>query len=560
MSNPSQAVVGPKPSVFEGVNRYHWLVLILASCGWLFDCMGQRIFVLAREPALRELLGATASDGDVKLWGGWATAILLIGWGTGGILFGMMSDKYGRVKAMLATLLAYTIFSGLSGLARTGLEFLIYRFLCGMGVGGMFGAATTLLAESVPPRFRTMALGLMQALSACGNMLASALSLGITPGTENFWGRWSGWQVLFFVGVAPILLAVPILAILKEPEPWKKAKADAAAGGATKKVGSIPDLIRHPRWRHNLIVGVCLGLAGMVGLWGIGFFSPELITTALRGRPIQTQEIVKPAEVITALMTATNPVLAHIKAKLTPALATQLQQAESPDKADALQSALRDDLNRLILDDNLYDAAIFKGVALKKNTQKLVQLVESKKEKRDIAFLNRQIVEQAFPGAITELQRTIDKSKGRGTFVQDIGSLLGMLAFTFIASRFSRRTAFLAAFLFAFVAVSGTFYGLKTEADIYWMLPLVGFGTLSCFAGYSIYFPEIFPTRLRGTGVGFCYNTVRYLTAPFPFLLGWLSTMMPFRTVAVIMTSIYFVGIIALIWAPETKDKPLPED
>ena len=298
----------------------------------------------------------------------------------------------------------------------------------------------------------------------------------------------------------------------------------------------------------------------MVGLWGIGFFSPELITTALRGRPIQTQEIVKPAEVITALMTATNPVLAHIKAKLTPALATQLQQAESPDKADALQSALRDDLNRLILDDNLYDAAIFKGVALKKNTQKLVQLVESKKEKRDIAFLNRQIVEQAFPGAITELQRTIDKSKGRGTFVQDIGSLLGMLAFTFIASRFSRRTAFLAAFLFAFVAVSGTFYGLKTEADIYWMLPLVGFGTLSCFAGYSIYFPEIFPTRLRGTGVGFCYNTVRYLTAPFPFLLGWLSTMMPFRTVAVIMTSIYFVGIIALIWAPETKDKPLPED
>jgi hypothetical protein len=92
------------------------------------------------------------------------------------------------------------------------------------------------------------------------------------------------------------------------------------------------------------------------------------------------------------------------------------------------------------------------------------------------------------------------------------------------------------------------------------MLPLVGFGTLSCFAGYSIYFPEIFPTRLRGTGVGFCYNTVRYLTAPFPFLLGWLSTMMPFRTVAVIMTSIYLVGIVALIWAPETKGKPLPED
>jgi len=548
-----------KQKLLEGVTTYHWLVLILASCGWLFDCMGQRIFVLAREPALRELLGATATDGEVKYWGGWATAILLIGWGTGGILFGMMSDKYGRVKAMLATLVAYTVFSGLSGLARNGVEFLIYRFLCGMGVGGMFGAATTLLAESVPPRFRTMALGLMQTLSACGNMLASALSLGITPGAENFWGRWSGWQVLFFVGVAPIILGVPILVILKEPEPWKKAKAEAARGEPGKKVGSIPDLVRHPRWRHNLIIGVCLGLAGMVGLWGIGFFSPELITTALKNRPLQAQEITKPAEAIATLKVPANPAVAYLKSKLSPAVAAQLEPAGAADNP-VVQEALREDLNRLIQDGNLYDTEAFKTVPLKKSTQNLVKLVQSKGDKRDIVFLNRQLVEQLFPGAISELQRTIDKSKGRGTFVQDIGALLGMLAFTFVAARFSRRTAFLCAFLFGFTAVSGTFYGLKTETDIYWMLPLVGFGTLSAFAGYSIYFPEIFPTRLRGTGVGFCYNTVRYLTAPFPFLLGWLSTMMPFRTVAVIMTSIYFVGIIALLWAPETKGKPLPED
>lgn len=549
-----------KPSILEGVTPYHWMVMILASAGWLFDCMGQRIFVLAREPALRELLGATASDGDVKLWGGWATAILLIGWGTGGILFGMMSDKYGRVKAMLATLVAYTVFSGMSGLARNGVEFLLYRFLCGTGVGGMFGAATTLLAESVPPRFRTMALGLMQTLSACGNMLASAMSMSITPGTENYWGRWSGWQVLFFVGVAPILLAIPILAILKEPEPWKKAKAEAARGGGAKKVGSIPDLVRHPRWRHNLLVGVCLGLAGMVGLWGIGFFSPELITTALRNRPIQPHEITQPAEIIGALRSATNPAVAYLKAKFPPALTTQLQQADSPDKVKTVEAPLVDELNRLIQGGSLYDTNAFASVSLKKNTQKLAQLVQAKGDTRDTIFLNRQLVEQAFPGAISSLQITIDKSKSRGTFVQDIGSLLGMLTFTFIAARFSRRGAFLCAFLFAFVAVSGTFYGMKTEADIYWMLPLVGFGTLSCFAGYSIYFPELFPTRLRGTGVGFCYNTVRYLTAPFPFLLGWLSTMMPFRTVAVIMTAVYLVGIVALIWAPETKGKPLPEE
>jgi MFS family permease len=123
VSTPNQTgqLATGKPSIFEGVTVYHWLVLLLASCGWLFDCMGQRIFVLAREPALQELLGASS---NVDQWGRMATFILMVGWATGGILFGMMSDKYGRVKAMVATLVAYTIFSGLSGLARNGVEFL----------------------------------------------------------------------------------------------------------------------------------------------------------------------------------------------------------------------------------------------------------------------------------------------------------------------------------------------------------------------------------------------------------------------------------------------------
>ena len=561
MSNEPQAAAGRKPSVFEGVTVYHWLVLILASCGWLFDCMGQRIFVLAREPALKELLGATATDGDVKYWGGMATFILMIGWATGGILFGMMSDKYGRVKAMIATLLAYTVFSGLSGLARTGIEFLVYRFLCGMGVGGMFGAATTLLAESVPPRFRTMALGSMQALSACGNMLASGLSLSIIPGMENCWGRWSGWQVLFFVGVLPALLVVPIIVVLKEPEPWKKAKADALTGGAAKKVGSMADLFRDPRWRRSTIIGICLGVAGMVGLWGIAFFSPELITTAFKNRALMEWEIAKPLELCRALKSAANPAVAHIKGQMSAEVLKQVEPGElAKGTPAAAAGTLAKDLNRLIQEGNLYQAEAFKSLTLKKSTAKLVQLVEKKKEKQDIVFLNRQLIEQVFAGTIIELQKTIDKTRSRGTLLQDVGSLLGMLTFTFVASRFNRRTAFLGAFLFCLVSVSFVFFALKTETDVYWMLPLMGFGTLSCFAGYSIYFPEIFPTRLRGTGVGFCYNTVRYLAAPFPFLLGWLSTMMPFRTVAIIMSSIYLVGIVALIWAPETKGKPLPED
>src|SRR5215468_3362771 len=84
----------------EPISLYHWLVVLLAASGWLFDCTGQRIFVLSREPALRELLGAAAGDDTVRRWGGIATFLLMIGWATGGILFGLFSDRYGRVKAM----------------------------------------------------------------------------------------------------------------------------------------------------------------------------------------------------------------------------------------------------------------------------------------------------------------------------------------------------------------------------------------------------------------------------------------------------------------------------
>src|SRR5215472_15230511 len=152
--NSPQSPAIPPPSSQESVTLYHWLVVMLAACGWLFDCMGQRIFVLAREPALRELLGTAATDDAVRWWGGMATLLLMVGWATGGIIFGTMSDRYGRVKAMIATLVAYTVFSGLSGFARSPMEFLVYRFLFGLGVGGMFGAATALVAESVPGRFR----------------------------------------------------------------------------------------------------------------------------------------------------------------------------------------------------------------------------------------------------------------------------------------------------------------------------------------------------------------------------------------------------------------------
>ena len=425
----------------DRVTAYHWLVVIIASLGWMFDCMDQRLFILARAPAMRELMPPGTSAADITTYSGYATTSMILGWATGGIFFGMMSDKWGRVKTMVATLLVYSGFTGLSGFSTTWLDFTIYRFLVGLGVGGMFGAATTLVAESVPGRVRAVALGALQALSALGNIIGSLISLRVDPSAPSMLGDFSGWRVLFFIGILPSLLVIPIVFVLREPEAWKRAKA-AAAQGVTKTVGSPAELFRSPRWRKNSIIGLLLGVSGMIGLWGIGFFSPELINTALAG--------------------------------------------ESPER--------------------------------------------------------------------------INRVRGVSTALQDVGAFFGMVAFTTVASLVSRRLAFFFAFLSGMFVTAYVFNSLDSAADAYWMLPMMGFVQLALFAGYSIYFPELFPTRLRGTGVGFCYNTVRYLAAPAPILLGYLSAALSFRTAAVVMSSVYLIGMVALIWAPETKGKPLPED
>jgi hypothetical protein len=103
--------------------------------------------------------------------------------------------------------------------------------------------------------------------------------------------------------------------------------------------------------------------------------------------------------------------------------------------------------------------------------------------------------------------------------------------------------------------------------DVYWMIPLLGFCQLALFGGYAIYFPELFPTRLRATGTSFCYNVGRLVAAVGPAALGLLTSQVyagfespwPFRYAAITMCSVFLIGLAVLPFLPETKDKPLPE-
>src|SRR5260370_39900471 len=88
---------------YKALNGYHWWVLIVAALGWLFDTMDQRIFVLARTPALKDLLPAGISEGQLGSYAGYATAIFILGWATGGLIFGLFGDRWGRARTMMLT-------------------------------------------------------------------------------------------------------------------------------------------------------------------------------------------------------------------------------------------------------------------------------------------------------------------------------------------------------------------------------------------------------------------------------------------------------------------------
>src|SRR4051812_36049066 len=108
------------------MNRYHWFVLIVAALGWLFDCLDQQIFNLTRNPAMLDLLHAKPGDPAVKAHAGWVTSIFLIGWATGGLIFGVLGDRIGRAKTMMFTILLYSLFTGLSALSKGFWDFALY--------------------------------------------------------------------------------------------------------------------------------------------------------------------------------------------------------------------------------------------------------------------------------------------------------------------------------------------------------------------------------------------------------------------------------------------------
>ena len=551
--------------VYE-LNRYQWFVLAVCTLGWVFDCMGQQLFNVVRNPAVAALKGMAADAPEVAKYSGIATSLMLIGWATGGIIFGILGDKIGRARTMVLTILIYSIFTGISGFAQNYWEFILYRFLCGLGVGGQFSVGVALVAEYMPDRVRPKALGLLQALANWGNVTAALIGMGFghLEKIGSIDVGWS-WRWTLAVGAVPAILAIPVFRSLKEPDSWKKA---VALGAKKQKAGSLKELFGNPRWRRNTIVGMILASTGVIGLWGIGFFSVDLNQTIFRkiyeAELRETGEAEKDRQFIAEIVASPKEAAEYI-AKLQP----KFLIPEEPGQKDAQQ------IYAAIVELNKKKQEITKeSIISQVENIPLPDTQAQDRQKRLATYLTPPETKSDL-GLQEQVKRITERTKklnGQVSFwaamtsiLFNIGGFCGAYAFSYITGGIGRRWAFAVSFLMAGVSTCIAFLYMSNAFDVFWMTPLMGGSIFLIFGGYAVYFPELYPTRLRSTGTSFCYNIGRYVAALGPLTIGLLSSEVfknypePMRYAGATMCVIFLVGLLALPFAPETKDQPLPE-
>lgn len=413
------------------------MVLLVAWLGWVFDAMDATIYAIVLHPALEDLLaGRTAMVADaeaISWYGGIIFSVFLVGWALGGVVFGILADRFGRTKTLIATILLYAGFTGLAALAQEWWHLALFRFLTALGIGGEWAAGAAIVAEVWPEEKRARAAGILQSAWAVGFFLAALLNLLL---------KGYGWRWLFLAGVVPALVAFLVRWWVKEPERWTRIHSEELAPGRHGILSRLSELFQ-PMFLRSTLVGSTLAFVAVFGLWGTTNWTPTLIHSF-------------------------------------------------PDMQGLTKSEI----------------APFVSYA--------------------IMCLN-------------------------------IGALFGYLSFGPLADRWGRRPIFGLMCVGSVLMLPVTFLYVESYRQLLLCLPILGFFNNGIFSGFPIYLPELYPTRIRATGAGFCFNAGRVLASAGPLLTGSLVALFgQVGSAASAVGLIYLVGLLVLPFAPETRGRPLP--
>jgi len=259
------------------ITRYQWLVLFVAWAGWALDAADFNLFSLVLRPAVTELLGGgQVSAAQLGLVGGILSTAGLLGWALGGIAFGMLADYIGRVRTLAMSILIFSVFTALQGVAQAPWQLGLFRFLGGVGTGAELVIGIPLLMEVFGERHRAKMAGVMMTGGAFGNIFGAWVYGAIGP---------YGWRPVFFVGILPALLLLLIRRSMVEPERFIAVRerrvavkqAGANASDDDKEFGKFAFLqLFSRRLRFNTMVAVLFALGSLLAIWTSQIWLPTI--------------------------------------------------------------------------------------------------------------------------------------------------------------------------------------------------------------------------------------------------------------------------------------------
>jgi MFS family permease len=498
--------------------RAQWMVLIAAFLGWLFDGFEMGLFPLIGGPALADLLGPNSPPGDAAKWFGAIIAVFLVGAASGGVFFGWLGDKIGRVKAMSLSIFTYAVFTGLCGFATEAWHIAALRFVASLGMGGEWSLGVALVNEIWPGKSRALVAGLIGAAANVGFLLVGVLSMvlvGFIGGIESFLLgiglseemtarllKNSAWRFLMISGAFPALLIFFIRLFVPESEKWE-AERDRGATGHWAKM----DLF-------GVLIG-CVAALAIIWAWspaGPGGWWAGLVTVV---------------GLVVALLGYLFPVQKY------------LERA-------AAAGCLRTMDGKQVVRMMLFGAAL-----------------------AGIAMLGTWGSTQWAPRWVTaellkdpELAKLYPYGKEWTQIWSAIGAIVGTMVAALCAGRFGRRKTYAVLCLTSFASALYLFqmnssYGAHLLASVF----VLGATTASFYGFFPLYLPELFPTAVRATGQGFAFNFGRIIAAVGGLQTATLMAALggSFAKAGSVVVIVYLIGIFVVWLGPETKGKPLPD-